>query len=669
MPSISTRRLNQKGFTLIELLMALLLFSALLAFSTTYLTGSLNEARFLQTVERMKQVRQALLGDTLRRQGKVRSNFGYNGDIGALPAALGALSTNPSLPAWSVNAAARFALGWSGDYLGPANLGADFANDAWGTGFLYSAASTPPTLTSYGADRAAGGTGLNADLVLQMPATVRRSKVHGIIVANGAPFTGAAQVELNSANGSGGLSSTLVNVVAADKGHFVFTDVPQGVRSATVYVPTKAAATITVGPAVFTVDRPHYLINTKFFDVGTLVGPTNIEVAMEMVDYGISSNLINLFTTFERTRTPLDTNDYDGTSITYSFEIVATNSALLNSAINLVNSAGAAVGSITVPGLTNNPTRFRATFTPTAGSNDYRLQIPITLLLNQITITTGRILVSQVNATKTRIYVPLIGDTYGGFSAADNVAVDSTSSTAFTQGAPIDYSIWRKNLSRLSLATTTASPYTFVASLQGGNLGGTATAALFNRTTGLAVAGSAISKAGNGYALVQTNFSDAAANFADLSDYEVRIQSSSILQTASIARAGLYIRLEKLGRGESYYRVARSYSGTASPYFDAMRAFINPASFSNPMIANETVGFASTAGVNSFQLYDAGNNDAGTAGAVLAGSGLTLPAAKSRQRSGAFTITPGDRTLGRAVGNGAATTNLSSDTVIVQFNY
>ena len=669
MRSILTRNSSQSGFTLVELLLALILFSTVIAFSTTYLTSTINEARFLQTVERMKQVRRALLGDTLRRQGHVRSGFGYNGDIGALPAALTSLSTNPGVPAWAVNTSARFALGWSGNYLDAANLGTSFSTDAWGNNFVYAPTATPPTLTSYGSDGAAGGSGLGQDIVLQMLPTVRTARVHGVILSSGAPFTGTAQAELNSVDGAGNLTTTLLNVATTDKGHFVFSGVPQGTRSVSIYVPTKAAATKKVGPVAFTVDRPHYLINTAYLDVGTQVGPTNIEVPIEMIDYGISSNVINLFTSFERTRTPLDTTDYDGTAITYTFEIIATNSALLGSVVNLVNSAGVAVAAVTVNGLTNTPTRVRATFTPTAGSNDYRLQLPLTLLLNQITVTSARIIVNQVNATKTKVYVPLIGDLATNVSNTDTVAVDTTTSTTYGQTTPLDYGVWRLDLSKLSLATSTTNQFTFVASLQGGNLGGSVSAALFNRTTGLAVTGAAVTKAGTGFSLVQAAFGSTATNLTTLNEYEVRIRSSTALQTGSIVKAGLYIKLENLGRGESYYRVARGYTGTASTYFDGLRALLNPASFSNPAIYAEAVGYATAAGVNSFQLYDAATADSGTTGTAIAASALPLPAAKARTRSGALTITPGNRTIGRSIGNGAATTNLTSGALIVDFNY
>jgi len=183
------------------------------------------------------------------------------------------------------------------------------------------------------------------------------------------------------------------------------------------------------------------------------------------------------------------------------------------------------------------------------------------------------------------------------------------------------------------------------------------------------VTGAVVTRTGTALGQGQATFGDNAANFADLGEYELRIRSSGALFTASVARAGLYVKLENLGRGEAYYRLARTSTGIASAYFDGMRALINPASFSNPLVYAEAVGYASAAGVNSFQFFDAGTNDSGTTSSAITASALTLPGAKARLRSSALTITPGNRTIGRSIGNGAATTNLTSGTAIVQFSY
>jgi prepilin-type N-terminal cleavage/methylation domain-containing protein len=187
-----------------------------------------------------------------------RKSFGYIGDIGALPTAaqgLAALWSNPGLPAWSTNLTARIGLGWNGSYLNQSSLGSDYSKDAWGTPYVYDPTTTPFTLTSYGADRAAGGTGLNSDISINIPTSMTSASIQGVILDKGEQWSGTAQVELNLPDGSGALQQTIVNVVPANNGAFSFTSVPPGVRSASVYIPSKAAAVTTQGPFIFTVDR------------------------------------------------------------------------------------------------------------------------------------------------------------------------------------------------------------------------------------------------------------------------------------------------------------------------------------------------------------------------------------------------------------------------------
>ena len=66
---------------------------------------------------------------------------------------------------------------------------------------------------------------------------------------------------------------------------------------------------------------------------------------------------------------------------------------------------------------------------------------------------------------------------------------------------------------------------------------------------------------------------------------------------------------------------------------------------------------------------DANANDTGTAGALITGASVSLPGSKARVRSSAFTIVPTDRSLGRLLGNGTASSSLNSETVVVRFNF
>ncbi len=187
-----------------------------------------------------------------------RTTFGFLGDIGAIPTSgqgLAALWTNPGLPAWAMDASTRIGIGWNGPYLNNGFLGTSYTKDAWGTNYVYSPATSPATITSLGANRAAGGTGLDADITLEIPTSLMTANVQGVIWNNGVPWAGTAQIELNTPNGVGVLTQTLSNIVPADSGSFTLTGVPLGTRSVTIYEPTKAGAIHTAGPFVIPVDR------------------------------------------------------------------------------------------------------------------------------------------------------------------------------------------------------------------------------------------------------------------------------------------------------------------------------------------------------------------------------------------------------------------------------
>jgi prepilin-type N-terminal cleavage/methylation domain-containing protein len=263
---------RSRGFTLIEVLMVIALMS-ILAFATLDVTtDTLNESRFQATVAQLQQIQNAMIGDPTVMENNVRTSFGFLGDIGAIPTAsqgILALVSQPSpvLPTFAINSTVRFGIGWNGPYLNGANSGTNYTKDAWGNALIYSPAANPPTIVSLGSDGAVGGTGYAQDLTYTLSTQLTTATVQGFICNHGAPFTSAAQVELNYPNGLGVLTQAEVTLTAANAGQFSFSGVPLGVRSITVYQPSKASATSTLGPVVITVDKPNYLVACNAIDI------------------------------------------------------------------------------------------------------------------------------------------------------------------------------------------------------------------------------------------------------------------------------------------------------------------------------------------------------------------------------------------------------------------
>jgi prepilin-type N-terminal cleavage/methylation domain-containing protein len=268
---------KSSGFTLIEILLAISLIGILSAVGITLISGSVDESRYDSTLQEIREIRKALVGDPESTQGGSRSSFGYAGDMGSVPNATQGLNALLALPAggasWTMNTSARFGLGWNGPYLSTAVTGESALLDSWGRNYVYSP-GPPTTITSYGADGAAGGTGFNQDVVVSIPNDQRLATVYGFISNGGVALAGAAQVEIFYPNGNGTLTSSLLNVAAGSQGAFQFNNIPMGYRSLTVFVPSKASPTQTLGPISFTVDKSRFLVPTNLVDTNPSGGGT-----------------------------------------------------------------------------------------------------------------------------------------------------------------------------------------------------------------------------------------------------------------------------------------------------------------------------------------------------------------------------------------------------------
>jgi type II secretion system protein G len=255
---------SEQGFTLIEIVMVIGLLAILSVAGISVLTGSVDENRYDQTVNKIRLVRAALVGDPNMSLGGARSSFGYLGDMGGLPSTAQGLAALISAPggasAFTVDATNRFGHGWNGPYLNAAIGGMNPLQDAWGRNFIYNLSGTAATITSYGADGIAGGTALNQDIVITIAPEQWKATVYGFLTDGTVSFTGAAQVEIRKADGNGGVSTTLISISAGTQGQFQAVDIPFGPRAVVIYQPSKAAPTLTRGPFGFMLDQAHYLL-------------------------------------------------------------------------------------------------------------------------------------------------------------------------------------------------------------------------------------------------------------------------------------------------------------------------------------------------------------------------------------------------------------------------
>ena len=202
-------RSRTAGFTLIELVLVIVLVGVVATVATRMFSSSLENARYEHTEREMEQLAQAITGNPELYAGGARIDFGYVGDIGALPPNLDALIQNPGYPTWR------------GPYLVGGNDVNDFRRDAWGQPYGYGG-GTIITSTGSGYDiekELAGSTG-----------ELLANSVEGYVVDadNSVPATQQTSltITLNYPDGSGGTAASTIN--PAGDGSFAFSGIPIG---------------------------------------------------------------------------------------------------------------------------------------------------------------------------------------------------------------------------------------------------------------------------------------------------------------------------------------------------------------------------------------------------------------------------------------------------------
>ena len=143
---------SKKGFTLIELVIVLVVVGLSSAVAIPAGTNLANTARRSSTQKELKELQVAIMGDP------DTGLLGFRDHIGALPNSLDELYDNSgggAYPAFD-NFTQR---GWNGPYIqnndGDNDGTPDVLQDGWGNSYVYN--SGTGTITSWGADQAAGG--------------------------------------------------------------------------------------------------------------------------------------------------------------------------------------------------------------------------------------------------------------------------------------------------------------------------------------------------------------------------------------------------------------------------------------------------------------------------------------------------------------------------------
>ncbi len=137
------RKGGTSGYTLVELTIVLSIVALVMAAAIPGVGLMLESSSKSATLEEMREIKKAIVGNPKLAAGGGLIDVGYEGDIGALPTSLLDLAIKPAGVA-SYNRFTRN--GWNGPYIDPAD--SEFLTDAWGVAYVYSSATR--TITSTG---------------------------------------------------------------------------------------------------------------------------------------------------------------------------------------------------------------------------------------------------------------------------------------------------------------------------------------------------------------------------------------------------------------------------------------------------------------------------------------------------------------------------------------
>jgi hypothetical protein len=368
----------------------------------------------------------------------------------------------------------------------------------------------------------------------------------------------------------------------------------------------------------------------------------NIQVPIELVDRGLIASTSAII--FNRSRTSFNPADYVAQTNVFLFEIIAENlNTTTNYTVNLVNSAGTVItdSAIVIPKSTTSPQKFSVLWTPSSTADNYRVRLPATGT-NQLKVHTARIIVEQTAAVATKLYIPLTQGLNTGDVATDTQG-SGTPATSVVGNVWLStnlMTIWKRD-DTLMTSYDSGTPWTLETISSNSANAGTADVALYNKSTGLAVAGASTTHTGSTTMIHKTaSFASNATNFTTGSNYELRMKSSNSSRTTRLYKAGLWVKLKFLRKAEILYRISQGNNGSTTVTIPDGRIQWDAGAWSNPTVYFQVVARNSTANGSSFSLMDHGTTNFGTTGAVAV-SGATLNATTTYGilRTSALTLT------------------------------
>ena len=232
----SIRRPRSRGFTLLEVVVTLGIFSLIFTGAVSLLTQPLEFDLENETVDTLKALKRAAIGDPDVVSAEVRTDFGFIGPMGNIPPALSDLWLLGAQPTFSIDTNLKLGTGWTGPYIEPPALTETDALglDAWGNVIVLDAVAGVSAATGqdYVARLVSPGsdadTGTADDLTVEIYKTDTFATVAGYVSDSGGnPLSG---VPVRLRHPVAGVPGQTLGETDSN-GAFQVTDIPFGNRS------------------------------------------------------------------------------------------------------------------------------------------------------------------------------------------------------------------------------------------------------------------------------------------------------------------------------------------------------------------------------------------------------------------------------------------------------
>ena len=228
--------MENRGYTLIELILVIVIIGILASIAVQSLKSSDENQRFNRTVDEMEMLARGIVGDERLVSGGIRTDFGYVGDVGALPPNLDALVTNPGGYAT-----------WNGPYIISdfVENTEDYKRDAWNNLYTYSGGVT---ISSTG-----GGSSMTKQFANSISSLTSNS-IYGIVrdKTGCSPSDCASNVTVTIYYPDGNGSTTSSSTTPARSGEFSYENfIPTGlhlIRAVVTGVEDTTAKYVAVNP-------------------------------------------------------------------------------------------------------------------------------------------------------------------------------------------------------------------------------------------------------------------------------------------------------------------------------------------------------------------------------------------------------------------------------------